>query len=323
MPNPAAPAREGFRVVYWGPSEAAKRISLAGLTQSARDGENARLMRIPTSLDPASLYDELSLTRAAGDTSSASEFTVVSAPGAKELAPVGKQLLDGVHGVVLVLDLRRGQTESNLTSLKQLRADLADYGRDLDDLPLVVQHPPLDDAQATELDVLLARLDIRPIALHGAGDEIPGSFRPPLDSMVRALLRLPASGKPPRASGGEALATAEPGLGDRGEPLPGRARSEVAALLEASMLAEEAEGPSDTEIFEEFLEMNWPEAASPAEAPAEVAPDPKLEILSVGWPESVGQGGVRIPLSLRGPGGDPVPLTLRIELEDASGERKP
>ena len=89
------------------------------------------------------------------------------------------------------------------------------------------------------------------------------------------------------------------------------------------MLAEEAEGPSDTEIFEEFLEMNWPEAASPAEAPAEVAPDPKLEILSVGWPESVGQGGVRIPLSLRGPGGDPVPLTLRIELEDASGERKP
>lgn len=84
------------------------------------------------------------------------------------------------------------------------------------------------------------------------------------------------------------------------------------------MLAEEAEGPVDTEIPMELLEMPWSEAAS-----LEAALDPNFEILSVGAPESAGQGSVRIPLSLRGPGGDPVPLTLRIEVEDPSGERKP
>ena len=72
MPNSTAPSRENFRLVYWGPSEAAKRVSLAGLSRSARDGEDVRLVRIPTSLDPSSHYEELSLARPPG-----ARFTVV------------------------------------------------------------------------------------------------------------------------------------------------------------------------------------------------------------------------------------------------------
>lgn len=80
-------------------------------------------------------------------------------PGARIHDASRNLVLRGVDGVVLVADSQRFRAEVNVAALEDLERRLATYGRDLRDVPLVMQYNKRDlpDAMTVaELDTLLA-----------------------------------------------------------------------------------------------------------------------------------------------------------------------
>jgi signal recognition particle receptor subunit beta len=93
---------------------------------------------------------------------------MVAVPGGPDQAPTRKQLLDRVDGIVLVLDARRERIAENVEAYQELRRALADYGRALADVPLVVQYNKRDLADPYALEELHRRLDLRGVPVFEA-----------------------------------------------------------------------------------------------------------------------------------------------------------
>jgi len=65
-------------------------------------------------------------------------------PGAVFYDESRRTILDGVDGVVLVVDTQAERLEQNIESLAQLEANLAGHGRRLEDTPFVIQYNKRD-----------------------------------------------------------------------------------------------------------------------------------------------------------------------------------
>ena len=85
---------------------------------------------------------------------------LVAVPGSPEQAPTRKQLLDGVDGIVLVVDAQADRVDENAAIVDELRKSLHDYARPLDDLPLVVQYNKRDLSDAYVIDELHRRMGL-------------------------------------------------------------------------------------------------------------------------------------------------------------------
>ena len=68
-------------------------------------------------------------------------------------------MLDQVDGVVFVLDTQRERLDANLASLAELRTLLGEYGRELSDVPMVVQYNKRDLSDEFALEELHRKLD--------------------------------------------------------------------------------------------------------------------------------------------------------------------
>jgi signal recognition particle receptor subunit beta len=88
-------------------------------------------------------------------------FEISSAPGHPIHRSTRKTLLRDVDGIVFVADARSEIMEQNLESLKDLEENLAAYGRDLDEVPLIFQWNQSDQPGALDLETLDSRLNRR------------------------------------------------------------------------------------------------------------------------------------------------------------------
>jgi hypothetical protein len=143
MADAGEPARVNARILYWGIAGAGKSANLAFVRARLRPDHRGDLRRVPTRLDPTTTYEVLPIEL--GEVGGRRlNIEIATAPDGPEQAPTRKQLLDGVSGVVLVLDARRECVEANLASVEELRKSLAAYGQTLEDLPLVAQYNKRD-----------------------------------------------------------------------------------------------------------------------------------------------------------------------------------
>jgi len=93
---------------------------------------------------------------------------MIAVPGGADQAPTRKQLLDQVDGIVMVIDSRRECIEENASSLLELREMLLDYGRNLEDVPLVLQYNKRDLSDPYVLEELHRKLDVNGAAVFEA-----------------------------------------------------------------------------------------------------------------------------------------------------------
>ncbi|MEN8181726.1 MAG: ADP-ribosylation factor-like protein, partial [Myxococcota bacterium] len=177
-PRPAHPRQEGedlmaernedrgevnARILYWGVEGAGKTRCIQVIAERLRADHRGRLRALPTGLDPSATYDLLpiELGQVGG---LRTRIQIIGVPGAPEHAPTRKQLLDGVDGVVFVIDAQRERIDENLASLDELRASLAAYGRPLSEVPLVIQYNKRDLSDPFTLEELHRKLDMRGVA---------------------------------------------------------------------------------------------------------------------------------------------------------------
>jgi signal recognition particle receptor subunit beta len=321
------------RILYWGVDGAGKRTNLRGVFAKLRPDHRGSMREVPTRLDPSVTYSVLPIEL--GEVASVrTRIELVAVPGTPEQAPMRKQLLDQVDGVVLVVDADPGRAAENAALLEELRKGLADYARRLEDLPLVVQYNKRDltddygidelhrrlglgnatvfEAVATEGRGILQTLStiskkvMRALREENVGTEAPAPAAPPAQAARPAPIPLPPPlAKPERASDGETRVVSRPPATT--------ARSLEDAILEETSRPDAIALDEELSSAESLLEAPWPDGELAAQGGARIGRD--LVIVSVGAASRVDDKSVRVPIVLGDGLGETSTLLLTIRLD--------
>ena len=127
------------KIVYYGPGMSGKTTNLEVVHQRAPEGSRGDLTSISTDGDRTLFFDfmPLDLGTVAG---MKTQFQIYTVPGQVYYNSTRKLVLQGVDGVIFVADSSSSMMEENLESLRNLEENLAEYGKDIASMPMVVQY---------------------------------------------------------------------------------------------------------------------------------------------------------------------------------------
>src|SRR5687768_12033121 len=142
-----------FKVVYYGAGLGGKTTTLEHLHATARPEHRGKLVSLATPVDRTLFFDFLPvrLPRVRGMSVRLQLFTV---PGQVYFNATRKLVLTGADGIVFVSDSQAARADANLESLENLRENLAEQGRELGKIPLVLQHNKRDLPDVLSLEEL-------------------------------------------------------------------------------------------------------------------------------------------------------------------------
>ncbi len=303
------------RIVYWGIEGAGKTTNLQAAYEKLRADHRREIKEVPTRLDPTVSYEMLPITL--GDIAGVrTQLEMIAVPGRADAAPTRKQLLDQVDGIVLVVDSRSDQMEANAKSFQELRNSLAAYGRNLADVPLVVQYNKRDLGDSYALEKLHRDLNLgstpvfEAVATEGTG--VLQTLSTISKRVIRALreqsVNLTPAGKP-------APAAPAPAPARRPAPEPPAATRMEQAILAEPDHPEGAQIETASLEAQEALDAPWPQVSGEIERSQGVVLGPDLTIVSVGEASRAGERSVRVPLVLGDSQGQTTTLMLTIQLD--------
>ncbi len=183
------------KVVFYGPGLSGKTTNIEMIHHLLRPEQKGRLISLPTETDRTLFFDFLPL-----DLGQIKGFKVrfhlYTVPGQVFYNATRRLVLQGVDGVVFVADSQVDMMGSNVESLKNLRDNLATYGKKLEDLPFVMQYNKRDLRNITsvqEMNAQLNDLNVRVfegIAKDGVGvtETLVGISRLVFDHLRKTLM---------------------------------------------------------------------------------------------------------------------------------------
>jgi signal recognition particle receptor subunit beta len=321
------------RIVYWGIQGSGKTANLQAIFAKLRPDHRGEMCEVPTPFDPTVTYEELpiELGEIAGVRT---QIFLVAVPSSPEQAPTRKRILDQVDGVVLVLDSQRERIDENVACVHELRRFLADYGRTLEEMPLVVQYNKRDLVDPYALEELHRKLGLGGTAVfETVATEMTGVLQTlsTISKRVIRTLRERGSEEKPEPVPVEAPTVIE-------TPAMGAAASEASVDLGAAppdlsssermqeAILREAEHPERGAIdeaahrAETLLDTSWEQVAGEIERSAGIRMGPDLSIVSVGRATRSGERAVRVPLVLGDDDGNTSTLVLTIQLDPLMDE---
>ncbi len=267
------------KVVYYGPGLSGKTTNIEMVHHLLKPEQKGRLISLPTETDRTLFFDflPLDLGRIKGFKV---RFHLYTVPGQVFYNATRRLVLQGVDGVVFVADSQVDMMSSNVESLKNLRENLATYGKKLEDLPFVMQYNKRDLKKISSVKELSARLNdlnvpaYEGIAKDGVGvtETLVGISRLVFANLRKTLL-LP--GETADLEGAVEIAD----VAARETQPPGEAETleEISDIEEISDLPGAAEGSEIQEIREipetteipEGVELIVPSGESPESFPGE------------------------------------------------------
>ena len=168
-------ARElNLKIVYCGPGLAGKTTILRHI-HHAMPPERRSAMTSRASEVERMLFFSLASPSLPPLRGLAVRLHLYTVPGAAAHGTSHELVLTNVDGVVFVADSQRPRAAANVDALEDLEIDLAARGRDLRELPLVMQYNKRDLPQllsVAELDVLLGAAEcprLEAVATNGVG----------------------------------------------------------------------------------------------------------------------------------------------------------
>jgi len=299
------------RIVYWGVEGAGKTTNLHAAYAKLRPDHRGELRVVPTRLDPSVSYEVLPIEL--GDIAGVrTQIELIAVPGPAEQAPTRKQLLDQVDGVVFVVDSARERVDANIASFEELRQALRAYGRQMEDVPLLVQYNKRDLADPYALEDLHRKLDVKgAIVFEAVATDGTGVLQTLSTISKRVIRSLREQGIGAGAAPAEVPAPAPP------PPATSAALRMERAILEEARHPEQAAIGDAAHETETLLDgPAWEQATRGRDA----APSRRLHIESVGSAAATGDGAVRIVLTIADEEGRRSSAVLTLRLEDVVEE---
>ena len=162
------------KIVYYGPGLCGKTTNLHHIYTKTSPQSRGEMVSLETETDRTLFFDLLPLDVGVigGMRVRLQLYTV---PGQVFYNATRKLVLKGVDGVVFVADSQVAAEDTNIESLANLRANIAELGLSLDDLPIVFQFNKRDIRNIQPVEVLNEALNpagapfFEAAALHGVG----------------------------------------------------------------------------------------------------------------------------------------------------------
>lgn len=313
------------RIVYWGIEGAGVETNLRAIHAKLRADHRGKLRRLPTRLDPSASYPMLpiELGQVGGVRT---RLEVIGMPQGDDRVAARRQLLDGVDGLVLVIDCQPDKFHENLSRYDELRQSLAAYGRSLSDLPVVVQYNKRDLAASFDIESLHRKLDLRDAAVFEAVARDGTGVLQTLTTVSKRVIRLRSEHSAESAaaplSPSEAVDSLETPEHSAPPAAPVPARNHASHLEDAILLdGERAEAGDDSVAAATLLETQhaldrpWSELEGEAAASSGFRFDADLRIVEVGAATIAGERSVSLPLTLENPQGERARLSLTLSLD--------
>ena len=126
------------KLVYYGTGLSGKTTNLEAIYEAVPETSRGKMVSMKTQSDRTLFFDLLPLDL--GEVMGfKTRFLLYTVPGQVFYNATRKLVLKGADAIVFVADSERGKMDENKESLSNLRANLAEYKVNLDDLPWVLQ----------------------------------------------------------------------------------------------------------------------------------------------------------------------------------------
>ncbi len=146
------------KIVYYGPGMSGKTTNLEIVHQKTPGENKGELTCIATEGDRTLFFDFMPLNL--GNIMGMNiKFQLYTVPGQVYYNSTRKLVLRGVDGVIFIADSAPDKMAENIESLENLHENLAEYGKDPADLPIVIQYNKQDLPNALSVDEMNEKLN--------------------------------------------------------------------------------------------------------------------------------------------------------------------
>jgi mutual gliding-motility protein MglA len=254
-----------FKIVYYGPGLSGKTSTLQHIHATAAPEHRGKMVSLATPVDRTLYFDFLPL-RVPNVRGMGVKLQLFTVPGQVYYNATRKLVLTGADGLVFVADSQAGRVDANLEALENLRDNLREHGRSLDDFPHIIQHNKRDLNDVLSIKELDEMLNEHKAPSFGTSATKGDGVYESLDAITRLVVTAFESSIPPAERHISAeLEAIEGGLGealrnaDASDPLAQDPPAVISSLTDPPLGGRNGRGPSG-----EQLDRG-------AEAPGEVA----------------------------------------------------
>jgi len=146
------------KIVYYGPGLSGKTTNIVYIHKKLKPDSRGKLISLATQTDRTLFFDFLPINM--GEIGGYKvRFHLYTVPGQIFYNTTRKMVLKGVDGIVFVADSQKQMLEDNLESLKNLEDNLKEYGKNLKDIPFVIQFNKRDLPDVMDMEELYAKLN--------------------------------------------------------------------------------------------------------------------------------------------------------------------
>ncbi len=147
------------KIVYYGPGLSGKTTNLLDIHRRLPPHTRGRMQSIATQQERTLFFDFVPIESAKVGGFSI-QFHLYSVPGQEHYVRSRRAILSGADGVVFVADSAADRLAANLASVEELSANLAQHGRSVTVVPIVLQCNKMDVADALSVAELDERLNL-------------------------------------------------------------------------------------------------------------------------------------------------------------------
>ncbi|MBK8099748.1 MAG: GTPase domain-containing protein [Planctomycetes bacterium] len=232
------------KVVFYGPGMSGKTTNLEIVHQKAPEENKGELTSISTDGDRTLFFDfmPLDLGNVAG---MRTKFQLYTVPGQVYYNSTRKLVLQGVDGVIFVADSDPEKIAENIESYQNLIENLAEYGKDIRELPHVIQYNKRDLPNAMSVEDLDRKMNkfgvptFEAVAYTGEGvfptlKTLAGMVLESIDKMDKGGARKPAAAKPAPAPAPAPVAAPAPTAAPAAKAAPARPAARPQAPAKAT-----------------------------------------------------------------------------------------
>lgn len=162
------------KIVYYGPGLSGKTTNIVYIHKKLNPESRGKLISLATQTDRTLFFDFLpiNLGEIAGFKL---RFHLYTVPGQIFYNTTRKMVLKGVDGIVFVADSQKQMLDDNIESLKNLEENLKEYGKNIKNMPMVLQYNKRDLPDVMDIEELHMHLNkyklpfFQAVAVEGKG----------------------------------------------------------------------------------------------------------------------------------------------------------